>query len=496
MLNKLSLEEFIKLSEKNKNISVYKEISGDRITPISVVESLSEQAKGIALLESGETGGTYGRYSYICLDPITEFQSFGNKIHIKKHNESQSVEDNPLEKLREQFKQHKCYTTHPLSEHAGGSVGFISYDAVRLFEELPDSHPNIDNIPDLFFKFYQTYITFDHEKGIVVISEVAHIKTDPESAYNTAISKIDEILEKVFNSTNKGDYNVDFKPTVPLNAQTSLEIDISSSKYEELVQKAKSYIVEGDAFQIVLSRCFKKKSSASGFDVYRALRYSNPSPYMFFIENEDHLIIGASPEKLVSIKNGVVESCPIAGTRPRGKTDKEDINLEKELLADNKEVAEHMMLVDLARNDLGVVCVPGSVKVKELKKIQRFSHVMHITSTVEGILRDDMDALDTVKAVFPAGTLSGAPKIRAMEIIDELELTRRGLYGGAICITDSSGNMDSCIAIRMAVFKDSTAIIRAGAGIVFDSDPQKEAEETKHKANAILNAIEIAEKGM
>lgn len=473
MFKKLTLEQFVELAKEENKIAVFQEVSGDRITPISAFEALGDEAQDAAILESGSVNGVNGRYSFICLDPIAQAVDF--------------VE------LRKQLAQYHCHTEHPLSKLIGGAVGFVSYDAIRLFEDIPDSHPNQDQLPDVLFKFYRTNIAFDHQSRKVVISTLAEVNADAKQAYDLAFQKIEQLIAKIFTANSQPNKTTGLSPN---KDSDGVQISMDDEYFKNIVQKAKQYIVAGDIFQVVLSRCFRKKYSGNPFDIYRALRITNPSPYMFYLEHDGTFIIGSSPEKLVSIENGIVESHPIAGTRPRGQNAVEDAQLAKDLLADEKEIAEHTMLVDLARNDIGAVCKPGSVKVKDFKMIRNFSRVMHIASVVEGTLSEDKDALDALQAAFPAGTLSGAPKIRAMEIIDELETSRRGLYGGAICHIDNQGNLDSCIAIRMAVLKDGVATVQAGAGIVYDSDPQTEAEETRHKVKAVLEAIQLAEGGL
>jgi len=341
-----------------------------------------------------------------------------------------------LDELREKLKKHNS-----------SALGFLSYDAVRLFEEIPDRHQsnNPNQLPDMQFNFYKNIVKFDRQAQQAELT----------------------------------------------SSSASITTDLSDQEFINLVEHAKSHIINGDIFQVVLSRKFTTPYTVSPKAIYNTLKKISPAPYMFYIPTDHGVIVGASPEKLISIHNNQVEINPIAGTRAKNKP---ELEIETDLLGDKKEVAEHMMLVDLARNDIGASCKPGSVKIKELLKIKHFSHVSHIASTITGELREDKDALDALAAAFPAGTLSGAPKIRAMEIIDELETSRRGIYGGAIVQIDSNGNLDSCIAIRMAVLNNGIATVRTGAGIVYDSDPQSEANETRQKARGILEAIATAEK--
>jgi anthranilate synthase component 1 len=490
MLRHLSLENFLESAKTSKRVAVYHEILADQLTPVSIFAALAEKLQNGAILESGLQQQHSGRYSFFYLDTIGQLIAKNNTIQQKIGNESQTFNANPIDALRNLMKQFSCASPQDLAGFTGGAVGFISYDAVRLFEEIPHQHADKTTMPDFFFNFYRTCLVFDHQQQKLLITIVADIKEDPAKVYEQIQKEIDHIIEqisaapKLTKSTAKNN-----------NSEQKVEKEISDEDFAKLVQKAKKYITEGDAFQIVLSRCFKKAYTASPFSIYRALRQVSPSPFMFYLPFADSFILGASPEQLVKVQNGQMTVHAIAGTRPRPEQSK-DAEIDQELLNSEKDVAEHMMLVDLARNDVGSVCVPGSVQVPELLKIKHYSHTTHIVSEATGKLRDGLDAFDALKAAFPAGTLSGAPKIRAMEIIDELEASARGLYGGGICKIDQHGNFDSCIAIRMAVLKDGVATVRAGAGIVYDSDPMAEAQETQQKAQAMLDAIQLAEQGL
>jgi anthranilate synthase component I len=489
MFKELSYERFVHLADSHQRIAVYKEIPGDKLTPINAHLALKGFAQEITLLESSPKEKTLGRYSYLCFDPIAVIKSYGKKITICHNKQTKTLLSDPFEILRAYQSKLFAKTDHPLSGFIGGMVGFMSYDAIRLIEEIPNNNKDEDNIPDMLFRCYNNNITFDHQTGKVILSTVANLKTntDLKATYEQAITKINNICNQLLGHHNTTHESLK-KSTKKI---TEIAVDIDDSAYREMVDTAKLNIAEGDIFQVVLSRNFSVDTTAKPFDIYRALRFTNPSPYMFYIEADDYVIAGASPEKLISIKDGVIESCPLAGTRPR--TEGFDHAVAKELLENKKEVAEHMMLVDLSRNDIGAVAVPGSVKVTKLKNIEKYTRVMHISSTVQGLLRDDLDVFDAIKASFPAGTLSGAPKIRAMELIDELENTRRGIYGGVICGIDSESNLDSCIAIRTTLIKNGIASVRAGAGVVFHSEPQAEADETRHKAQAILEGVLLAE---
>ena len=485
MFEHLSYERFVELSKTNQRIAVYQEIAGDRLTPIIAYSALAELFNDVTLLESNPKELHLGRYSYLCFNQRAMIKAFGQKITIRIGDKDQSLVGNPFDILKQYQHQFKAKIDHPLLGYAGGMVGFISYDAIRLIEDIPDSNYLQDDIPDLFFRFYDHNISFDHQTRKIIISVVADVKDDVESAYKNSIKQINDIIMLITNYYDSSENKKTKQSKV-------IERNLDDEHFKKMVQRAKEHIIAGDAFQIVLSREFSVKTDAKPFEIYRSLRFSSPAPYMFYMTFDNYAVAGASPEKLVSVKDKVVEARPLAGTRPRSPS----INDEKmaaELLADEKEAAEHMMLVDLTRNDIGAISIPGSVKVVKLMTVENFSSVMHLSSTIQGILRDDLNAIDALKAAFPAGTLSGAPKIRAMEIIDDLENTRRGFYGGAVCAFDSLDNLESCIAIRTAVIKNSTAVVRAGAGIVFDSDPQKEADETFHKARSILQGVLIAE---
>ncbi|OGV31887.1 MAG: hypothetical protein A3E88_07610 [Legionellales bacterium RIFCSPHIGHO2_12_FULL_35_11] len=500
----MSVDDFANLAKSAKRIAVYKEIPGDKLTPTNVFLALKDKVKDVILLESSLKEKNLGRYSYFCFDPIAIIKSYGQKIQIEQDGQVSIIEGNPFTILREFQKDLSCKVNHSLAGFAGGMVGFLSYDAIRLIESIPNKNQDIDNIPDILFRFYRNHITFDNQTGKVVITTVVLVNDEPLDAYNNAMSEIDMICKDLFAfSGNKQEIFTNHE--FPLS---KLNVDISNEKYITMVNKAKEYIVNGDIFQVVLSRKFSVQVNATPFDIYRSLRFTNPSPFMFYIEDDDYAIVGSSPEKLISINNRtesssseslefrtrsnkIIESCPLAGTRARGILD--DDLLAEDLLNDPKEVAEHMMLIDLARNDLGKVATPGSVKVTKLKEVEKYARVVHISSTIQGELRDDKDVFDAIQAAFPAGTLSGAPKIRAMELIDELEGSRRGIYGGMICGVDAHGNLDSCIVIRTAVIKNGYASVRAGAGVVYDSNPEAEANETFYKAKATLEGILSAE---
>ncbi len=484
MFAQLTEEDFTKVAQQNlKRVAVYKEIPSDHLSAVHAFLSLRQNGRKAAILESA-IDGVEDQHSFIGFDPVCTFSSRKNKISIQTKEGLETKEtENPIEELRKLKEQFHCENLHLPSSFMGGAIGFASYDAVRLVEKIEDRHKAEKEMPDLFFHFYDSMLIFDHKTKKLLVSTIVE-----KDGYQEGVRKLDVIIEQI-----KKPIQLPSKTRKKSQAKEFQE-DLNDQKFSKMVQKAKDYIKKGDAYQIVLSREFQKEFCEDPFAIYRALRIINPSPYMFYLDCGDFQVAGASPEKLISVQNNIVQSTPIAGTKPRGKTPEEDEALVHNLLQDEKEISEHMMLVDLARNDVGKISQSGSVEVKELKKVQKFSHVMHITSVIEGKLKEEKDALDVFFSSFPAGTLTGAPKIRAMQIIDELEHSKRGLYGGGIIVFDSMGNLNSCIGIRMAVVQDQKVTVRAGCGVVYDSDPLLEAKETKDKAKAVLQAVELAEK--
>jgi anthranilate synthase component 1 len=470
MMQALTLNEFQSLAKNAKRIAVFQEVPAGKLTPDIVYGILKKAYKteGVMLEDLQET--KHSRHSFICFEPIATL-----KINNGDHN-------HPLTVLRALQAQLAYSTRAELADLITSSVGFITYDAIRYFEEIPDQHAVDPSLPIVLFNFYALSLAFDHNKKTILVSTLVDVGDQPEQAYQQAQQKILSI-KKMLSTVVCED-----EPSIDRKASSLVEVDTSDSDFMRMIKKAKDYIIRGDAFQIVLSRCFKRQYSVSPFKIYKTLRRVSPSAYMFYFPTDSSVILGASPEQLVGVHNKKVTVNPIAGTRRR-TGERPDEVIAADLLSDKKELAEHMMLVDLARNDLGAVSEPDSVKVSELLNVKHYSHVSHITSTVTGKLKEEYDALDAFVSAFPAGTLSGAPKIRAMQIIDELETSRRGLYGGAICRLDSLGNLDSCIAIRAAILKNGIATIRTGAGIVFDSNPESEARETSQKAQSMLDAI-------
>ncbi len=439
--------------------------------PLSVFEILYKHEPYAFLYESLEQSGERGRYSFIGAKPSVIIKAKGLYTEIWEKNKKAIKKGNPFEILRNYLGRVK----YPLrlAPFSGGAVGYVAYDAIRYFEKIPDMNPDELDIPELYFIFPEELILFDHKYGIAHI--VCYHKDRSRMYYLYEVLKSKVITKPKMVSRHKA---------------VSYESNFTPQEFCRIVKKAKDYISAGDIFQVVLSQRFKTETGISPLDIYCGLRITNPSPYMYYLKLYDITILGSSPEILIKLRNRTAISRPLAGTRQRGLNKGEDIRFEKELLKDEKEIAEHIMLVDLARNDLGRVCKYGSVKVTELLMIEKYSKVMHLVSNVVGKLRNECDATDLFRATFPAGTVSGAPKIRAMEIIDELEPVRRGLYAGAIGYFDFSGNMDFCIAIRTILLKDSIAYIQGGAGIVADSIPENEYQETINKTKALMQALE------
>jgi len=476
-------------------VPVYRTLLADLETPVSVYMKLTQDGHPAFLLESVEGGEQVGRYSFIGVNPKGILLVKGNTLSLTIDGETTTRPlangEDPLHAVKAELDKVQPIKVEGLPRLVGGAVGYLSYDMVRYFERLPQTAEQELEVPDAAFMLPDTVVIFDHAKHQLIVLANAHNTDDnPDAAYADAVSRIDQIVVALGKPLPTSPYNADV-------VEDEFQSNMAQNVYEAGVRKAKEYIREGDAFQIVLSQRFSRKTNASPLMIYRALRALNPSPYMFLLQFSDDLcLVGASPEMMVRYEDGVATVRPIAGTRKRGNTEAEDDALADELLADPKERAEHVMLVDLGRNDLGRVCDYGTVKVEEMMVIERYSHVMHIVSQVEGKLRQDMNAFDLVRATFPAGTLSGAPKVRAMEIIEELEGTRRGPYGGAVGYFSYDGSMDMCITIRALLMTGDTVHIQAGAGIVADSDPTREYEECHNKAKAVALALRYAEQGL
>ena len=489
---KPSLEEFKKLAKSGNLIPVYKEILADLDTPVSAYMKIGDGDYSF-LLESVEGGEKWARYCFLGCDPAVVVSSKGRNITIDengKRQESKIESGTPLSAIKEILARYNPVDVPGLPRFSGGAVGFISYDMVRFFEDLPEDTADDLNVPDSQFIITDTMLVFDNISQTIKMVSNAFIESDDlDEVYEQTIKKIGLLEEKL---------KTPLKISTQANeevVQPKFESNFEKEKFKGAVDKVKQYILEGDAIQVVLSQRLSFDIKKKAFDIYRALRTVNPSPYMYFLKFGDIEVVGSSPEILVRLEDEKVEVRPIAGTRKRGKNEEEDVVLEKDLLQDEKELAEHIMLVDLGRNDLGRVAKISSVEVNESFTVERYSHVMHIVSNVRGILKEGLDCFDVLEATFPAGTVSGAPKIRAMEIIEEMEPNRRGLYAGAVGYIGFSGNMDTAIAIRTLVVKEQTAYLGVGAGIVADSVPESEFEETMNKGRALLKAVELAEKG-
>ena len=490
---KPSLEEFKQKAKSGNLIPVYKEILADLDTPVSAYMKIRGGEYSF-LLESIEGGEKWARYCFLGCDPSVVIITKGRNLTLienGKRKERQIESGSPLSAVKEILARYQPVYSDGLPRFSGGAVGFVSYDMVRFFEDLPEQTVDDLDVPDSQFIITDTMLVFDNVSQTIKIVSNAFVEGyDLDVMYENTIQKISALEEKLKTPLVRGSA-LDGGVEAPLSFESSIE----EGTFKQAVKRIKQYILEGDAIQVVLSQRLKFAINCNPFDIYRALRTVNPSPYMYYLEFGELQVVGSSPEVLVRLEDDKVEVRPIAGTRKRGQNEEEDRELEKDLLQDKKELAEHIMLVDLGRNDLGRVSEISSVIVDEQFTIERYSHVMHIVSNVKGILKKGLDCFDVLAAAFPAGTLSGAPKIRAMEIIDELEPTRRGLYGGAVGYISFSGNMDTAIAIRTLLIKDKTAYLGVGAGIVADSVPQSEFEETMNKGRALLKAIELAEKG-
>ena len=486
------LQTFAALAAKGNLIPVYREIMADMDTPVTAFKKIDDGSYSF-LLESIEGGEKWGRYTFLGASPAVVIRSRGETVEILQNGEPPvvSLTKDPLGALREYLARFKPVEVAGLPRFFGGAVGYLGYDMVRFFEKLSCDKPAEIGAWDSCFLLTDTLLIFDSVRQKIKVVANAHIDgVTPEEAYARALARIESLIARLK------------KPLPPAAAanfsagKVCLASNIDRKVFEAAVEKAKEYVRSGDIIQVVLSQRFSGELTVDPLDIYRVLRTLNPSPYMFFLRMDDTLVVGASPEVMVRKEGAKVELRPIAGTRHRGATPEEDLQLEQELLADPKERAEHVMLVDLGRNDLGRVCKTGTVRVSELMTVERYSHVMHIVSNVQGEIAEGMDAFDLVRATFPAGTLSGAPKVRAMEIIAELEPSRREIYGGAVGYFSYSGNMDLAIAIRTLVVRDGRIHLQAGAGIVADSDPASEYQETVNKAMAVVKAIEAVEKGL
>ena len=486
----LDYPSFESLAKSYRTIPVYRKVLADLLTPISAFMHLSKEVPNAYLLESVENGTRYARYSFMGYDPKLIIRHEKGINTVTKNGKKKIIEGSFIKILKNLKAPYQAPQFPDLPSFTGGFVGYMGYDTIKWIEKIPTHKNQWIEIPEALFMLFEEMLIFDHLKNELIFITHVGIKKglNLKNAFEKAQKRIDKIEASLNTSINYHSDSIGSKKT------KSVTTNINGKTFKSNVLKAKEHIQKGNIFQVVLSQRFEKEISVSSFDIYRSLRLINPSPYMFYLKFEDFEIVGASPELMVKVENGCMEACPIAGTRKRGKTPEEDINIGKELIEDEKERAEHLMLVDLARNEIGKVCEYGSVKLKEFMSIHYYSHVIHIVSSIQGKLKKGVDVLDALFAAFPPGTLTGAPKIRAMEIISDLESDRRNIYGGALGYLDFSGNMDTCIIIRTMLIKNGKAYIQAGAGVVQDSDPKKELEEIENKAAALIAAIDHAQR--
>jgi len=490
-------KEFARLSRGATLVPVAKSISADLLTPVSAFLAVADGEPDAFLLESVEGGEKIGRYTFLGVRPFLRLESRGAEIRIARGSKVERRTGNVFDVIKELLQQHHPAAMEGLPPFTAGAVGYCAYDIVRRLENIGEHAADDLDVPDCVLMFFDRVLAFDHLRHQIHIVASADVTREaPKVAYERAVKDIARIEKKLAAGWKPAHWR-----EADANSKLKVKARTPKKKFLESVRRAKEYIAAGDIFQVVLSQRWDFEPGVAPFDLYRALRTVNPSPYMYFLrfgagrrDSGGMHVLGSSPEMLVRAaeKGRKLEYRPIAGTHPRGRDEAEDAALETKMLADEKERAEHVMLVDLGRNDLGRVSEYGSVKVRDLMYVERYSHVMHLVSALEGRLRPELNAMDAFAACFPAGTLSGAPKVRAMQIIEELEPTRRGVYGGSVLYADFAGNLDSCIAIRTLLMKGKKAYLQAGAGIVADSDPQREFEETENKARAVLRAVEMA----
>ncbi|QDU56006.1 anthranilate synthase component I [Aeoliella mucimassa] len=502
-------EDFAKLTDSADYVPVCRRLISDSLTPVSGFKAIDD-GKSACLFESVIGGEKVGRYSFLASEPYLLLEAYGNKVEVTKFGPPAELaddktdvapqrttleSDNPLEELRQRVAEVKVAKVPGLPPFVGGAVGYAGYDTVRYVERLPNAPEDDRQLPDMAFAFFDHMVVFDNVTKTVLVLALAKVegandKDSLKEIYETTCRRVDRLVSKL-STPPAGLVPVDIATSGGVSLQYTA--NFTQPGFEKAVEKCVDYIRAGDIFQVVISQRLNVPITSDPFEVYRTLRVVNPSPFMFFLRTANCTLVGSSPEIMVRVVDGNVTVRPLAGTRPRGATEAEDQALADELLADPKECAEHVMLVDLGRNDVGRVAEYGSVEISDVMVIERYSHVMHITSNVNGQLTDDRDAFDALAACLPAGTVSGAPKVRAMEIIDELEPHRRGPYAGAVGYIDFAGNMDTCIALRTMVITENTAYVQAGAGIVADSVPATEYQETLNKARGLLKAIEITE---
>jgi anthranilate synthase component 1 len=491
-MNLTTFEQFVELAQRGTFVPVCKEIMADLLTPVSAFLKIAEHSDYAFLLESVEGGEQVARYSFLGKDPFLLLRAQGGNVLVERSGVTTESENALIPTLRELMAGFQSPHVPGLPRFTGGAVGYLGYDAVSWFEPVPLPPPGPADVPadQAGFMLFDTVLAFDHVQHRILLIANARITQDDDlrALYHFACAKIEFLERELERSLSQ--------TRVAEAAPCEMRSNVTQAQFEHHVRAAKEHIAAGDIYQVVLSQRFESELATDPFTVYRALRHVNPSPYMFFLRIGDLSIVGASPEMLVRVEGSRVETHPIAGTRPRRHDSEEDLRMAEELKASEKERAEHVMLVDLGRNDIGRVSAYGSVRVPQYMALERYSHVMHLVSIIEGRLAGDQDRLDALVSCFPAGTVSGAPKVRAMEIIAALEHDRRGIYAGAVGYLDFAGNLDFCIAIRTIVIAGRRALIQAGAGIVADSDPTAEYEETIDKARALMRALELAQRGL
>ncbi len=486
-----TFKEFCQLAKQGNLIPIYQELLMDLETPLSFFKRL-ERDRYSFLLESVEGSERWARYSFLGTQPHCIFKARGNRVEIIENGKSKTlVSDAPLKLLEELLRGYQTVTVSGVPPFFGGALGYVAYNAVEQFHEIASDKKDPLGMPEIFFLFVQTLIAFDNLKHTIKI--IDNVRVDEETDLRRAYEQATTRIEKAVSSLQKKPRGIEPRDVSEGKGERPFRSNLTREGFQKIVSKAKEYIKAGDIIQAVLCQRLETETATDPFEIYRALRFINPSPYMFYLELEDFRIIGSSPETMVRLTGDTIELRPIAGTRRRGSTAEEEKALEADLLSDPKERAEHIMLVDLGRNDVGRVARVGTVEVNELMAIERYSHVIHIVSNVRGQLAADKTPFDLFVSAFPAGTVSGAPKIRAMQIISELEPEKRALYAGAIGYFGYNGNLDTCIVIRTIVMKGKKVFIHAGAGIVADSDPEMEYQETLNKARAMLKAVELAE---
>ncbi len=513
------LDQFVTIAQANPGatiIPVWRVLTSDTLTPVTAFLLLDDGSDAF-LFESVVGGERVGRYSFVGAGPLARYEIYEGRTQFEIADRAEKLLEGvvakqlgeavrqgaePFEHLKGMLKLLQSPHLQGLPRFSGGAVGYMAYDAIRYVERLPHAPPDDRHLPDASFGIYDDMVVFDHIQKTTLAISHAHLPPASEGgrqeetlreAYRLACERVDRLVERLSRrppSLPPVDIARHTEPSRPFRS------NFERAQFESAVERCKEYIRAGDIFQVVISQRLETETYASPFDIYRALRIVNPSPFMFFLRTANFCLVGASPEIMVRVEDGTVVTRPLAGTRPRGRTPQEDDELARELLADEKERAEHVMLVDLGRNDIGRVAQYGTVRLDDVMTVERYSHVMHITTHVSGRLRPQFHALDALRACLPAGTVSGAPKVRAMEIIDELEPHRRGPYAGAVGYVDYTGNMDTCIALRTMVVLDNRVYVQAGAGIVYDSVPSREYEETLNKARGLLKAIELAERNL